>query len=36
MDLTVSFVKGLKEERCCEAEGRRKNGEMGGLEPANV
>ena len=32
---TVSFIKGLKEERRCRTEGRRKKDERVGLEPKN-
>ena len=32
---TVSFIMGLKEERRCKTEGRRKKDEMVGLEPTN-
>jgi hypothetical protein len=32
---TVSFTKGLKEERRCKTEDRRKKDEMVGLESAN-
>jgi hypothetical protein len=32
---TDSFMKGLKEERRCETEGRRKKDEMVGLESTN-
>lgn len=32
---TVSFFNGVKEERRCRTEGRRKKDEMVGLEPNN-
>jgi hypothetical protein len=31
----VSFTMGLKEERRCKTEGRRRKDEMVGLEPTN-
>jgi hypothetical protein len=35
LDYTGSFIKALKEERCCKIEGRRKKDGMVGLEPTN-
>lgn len=35
LEYIVSFVKALREERCCETEGRREKDELGGLESTN-
>jgi hypothetical protein len=35
LDCTAFFIKGLKEERRCKTEGRRKKDEMVGLESTN-